>query len=129
MCGLFARWTPGTPVPDVLAKTALSALAHRGPDGSGTYRGADGSLMFCHTRLAITGGDSGAQPFLCRDGTTAVMFGGEIYNHKELKRSLRHRYGDGDIPGTSDGCVVPALWAEEALAILVSRELDQNHKR
>ncbi len=63
------------------------ALAHRGPDGCGTWVSADGRDGLAHTRLAIIDpGASAAQPMEAADGGM-LAFNGEIYNFRELGRA------------------------------------------
>ncbi|MDP4013827.1 MAG: asparagine synthetase B [Candidatus Nanopelagicales bacterium] len=82
---------------------AASLLRHRGPDGE-SYS-AEPYAFLGHTRLAIIDIAGGAQPFVSRDGRFSVVYNGEIYNHKSLRRTL-------DLECTAcDGAVLPALWA------------------
>ncbi len=63
------------------------SLAHRGPDGKGTWQSKDNSTVFGHRRLSIVGIDErGAQP-MTREHLT-VTFNGEIYNYPQLKAEL-----------------------------------------
>ena len=62
------------------------AIAHRGPDGEGTFR--DGPLGFVHRRLSIIDLEGGRQPMGNEDGRVQVVFNGEIYNHAELRGRL-----------------------------------------
>lgn len=63
------------------------ALAHRGPDGRGTY--IHNTVGFGHRRLAILDlSPAGAQPMHSDDGMTVVTFNGEIYNFAELRAQL-----------------------------------------
>lgn len=62
------------------------ALAHRGPDGDGFYLNTHVALG--HRRLSIIDRDAGAQPMSNETGTIWVVFNGEIYNHRELRRQL-----------------------------------------
>jgi asparagine synthase (glutamine-hydrolysing) len=64
-----------------------TTIAHRGPDGDGTYR-ADG-VGLAHRRLAIIDRTGGHQPLFNEDGTVAVTYNGEIYNFQELFEELR----------------------------------------
>jgi asparagine synthase (glutamine-hydrolysing) len=63
-----------------------SALAHRGPDGSGCY--VAGNIGLGHRRLAIIDLSTGAQPMASPDNSLVVVFNGEIYNYVELKQEL-----------------------------------------
>jgi len=87
MCGIAGYWGE---LPADRAKAVLAdmnaALAHRGPDGEGTWVGTGVGLA--HRRLAIIDLAGGAQPMSSVDGRYHIVFNGEIYNHKELRRQL-----------------------------------------
>ncbi|MCF8563512.1 asparagine synthase (glutamine-hydrolyzing) [Alicyclobacillus tolerans] len=88
MCGIAAivptAYKKGID-PGVL-ETMLTAMKHRGPDGTGTW--VDYSVALGMTRLAIVGGESGQQPIWNENRTIAVVCNGEIYNYKSLKSEL-----------------------------------------
>ena len=64
------------------------AVAHRGPDDSGTY--ISGPIGFGHRRLAIVDlSKDGHQPMLWADGRLVLTFNGEIYNYIELREELK----------------------------------------
>ena len=65
------------------------AIAHRGPDGEGTFR--SGSVGLVHRRLAIIDLEGGRQPLSNEDESIHVVFNGEIYNYRELRRQLENR--------------------------------------
>jgi asparagine synthase (glutamine-hydrolysing) len=68
------------------------AIAHRGPDGAGVWHSADGQVTLVHRRLAIIDpGPTGAQPMCTPDGRHHIVFNGEVYNYRELRRSLADR--------------------------------------
>jgi asparagine synthase (glutamine-hydrolysing) len=89
MCGIAGY--SGTFEPSLLA--GMSALiAHRGPDGEGTWLDQHAGVGLAHRRLAILDLTStGAQPMVSEDGSVAVVFNGEIYNHPALREELRAR--------------------------------------
>ena len=64
-------------------------LAHRGPDGAGTW--IAGRIGLAHRRLAIVDPAAGQQPMCNEDGSVWLTFNGEIYNHPELMPELRAR--------------------------------------
>jgi len=71
----------------------VQSLGHRGPDDSGYWTTKDISLG--HTRLAIIDLTPLAhQPMMTGDGRYVVVFNGEIYNYKELRRQLE-KEGEG----------------------------------
>src|SRR5690606_393779 len=88
---------------------SLSALQrHRGPDWSGVH--ADRRVLLVHERLAIVDPAGGAQPIRSAGGALVLAVNGEIYNHRELERSLR---GDHAFQSGSDCEVINALYAED----------------
>lgn len=69
------------------------AIAHRGPDDEG--RLVLPGVALGMRRLSIIDVAGGTQPIANEDGTVQVVFNGEIYNHRELRRGLeraRHRF-------------------------------------
>lgn len=70
-----------------VVKGMLNNLAHRGADSSAVVR--SGNCCLGHTRLSITGGSSGQQPF--QADNIAVTFNGEIYNYLDLRTDLMRR--------------------------------------
>jgi len=69
----------------VAAMTAM--IRHRGPDRRGIYCEADIGLG--HARLAVLDlSEAGDQPMRTADGRLSLVFNGEIYNFRELRRQL-----------------------------------------
>ena len=92
MCGIAGVVRrDGAIAPDPSAALG-AALAHRGPDGRGVWRAPAGDALLVHTRLAIIDpGPSGAQPMATPDGRHRIVFNGEVYNYRDLRRSLDRR--------------------------------------
>lgn len=85
MCGI-AGTTAATP--ELLA-TFTARLAHRGPDGAGTFIDEAAGIGLAHTRLAVIDlTPGGAQPMASPCGRWVIAFNGEIYNHAELRAEL-----------------------------------------
>jgi asparagine synthase (glutamine-hydrolysing) len=83
------------------------AIGHRGPDGSDIFRHSETHLAM--TRLSIVGGNA---PIILGDDLR-IVFNGEIYNHKELRRALE---SDGYVFKTkTDTEVVLQLYRRDGL--------------
>ncbi len=72
-----------------LLRDMTTAIAHRGPDGDGFF--SEGPVGLGHRRLAIIDLVSGDQPMSSSDGSVVLIFNGEIYNFRELRRELEAR--------------------------------------
>lgn len=81
-----------------LALKMADAVRHRGPDDSGSWVDPEQGLAFGFRRLAIIElSTAGSQPMVSHDGRWVVVFNGEIYNHRELRRNLgSYRKGSSD---------------------------------
>jgi asparagine synthase (glutamine-hydrolysing) len=64
-------------------------LVHRGPDDEGIFVTNGAGLGM--RRLSIIDLAGGHQPVFNEDGTIAVVFNGEIYNFRELRRELENQ--------------------------------------
>jgi asparagine synthase (glutamine-hydrolysing) len=90
------------------------ALAHRGPDQSGTYR-QPGLGLACR-RLSIVGLSDGRQPIFNEDRSVVVVFNGELFDYPEQRAELScrgHRFAT-----SSDTEVLVHLWEEHGEAML-----------
>lgn len=123
MCGITgAVWTtPRLGIVRPVLETMTDSLQHRGPDDRGVFykalgaenssgedRSADGEepwgaarmvpsvgVGLGFRRLSIIDLATGRQPIANEDGTIRVVFNGEIYNYRDLRRRLEgsgHRF-------------------------------------
>jgi len=105
MCGLagFTGFKALPREPDSIAQAMADAIRHRGPDDGGTWIDTNAEVAFAHRRLSIVDlSPAGHQPMLSASGRFAIVFNGEIYNHRALRSQLD---ADGRAPawrGTSD---------------------------
>ena len=80
MCGIAGVVECDGPLRDAsrLAAALDASLAHRGPDGSGTWTAPDAAnVLLVHRRLAIIDpGPGGAQPMSTADGRHHIVFNG-----------------------------------------------------
>ena len=81
-------------------------ISHRGPDDQGIY--INDHVGLGHRRLSIIDLETGHQPMTSQDQRHTIVFNGEIYNYKELKRRLQS-YGI-DFRTNSDTEVILELY-------------------
>lgn len=90
MCGI-AGYLADTPPPDAAdrLRAMVAAIAHRGPDGEGTWCDPAAGVGLAHRRLAILDlSHAGRQPMRSASGRYVLTFNGEIYNFAELRAEL-----------------------------------------
>lgn len=90
MCGITGILHFGN-IPDAPHRVdrMSKAIIHRGPDDDGFWSDKDVSLGF--RRLAIIDLETGSQPMCNEDRSVWVVFNGEIYNHRELRKELEKK--------------------------------------
>ncbi|MCL4512199.1 MAG: asparagine synthase (glutamine-hydrolyzing) [Bacteroidetes bacterium] len=75
-----------------LLRQMRDTMTHRGPDDAGDWWSEDGSVGLAMRRLSIIDlSSSGHQPMSDHDRNLTIVFNGEIYNYKELKKELESR--------------------------------------
>ncbi|HMU32527.1 MAG TPA: asparagine synthase (glutamine-hydrolyzing) [Pyrinomonadaceae bacterium] len=111
-------------------------LEHRGPDDAGVY--IDGNVGLAHRRLSIVDVTGGIQPM--KRGSSAIVFNGEIYDHRESRKklasdgveftttsdtetilSLYKRYGH-DVVEHLRGMFALAIWDTAERKLLIARD-------
>jgi asparagine synthase (glutamine-hydrolysing) len=88
MCGIagFAGRNPGY-LPDMSRlRRMCDTITHRGPDDEGV--GIAEHVALGMRRLSIIDIHGGSQPIYNEDHSVRVTFNGEIYNYRELRRTL-----------------------------------------
>ena len=90
MCGIAGFINKDRNAPEaergILLDRMCKVITHRGPDEQGqTVRGRAALGM---RRLSIIDLKSGQQPIYSADGSKFIVFNGEIYNYRELKKEL-----------------------------------------
>ncbi len=73
-----------------IIKNMADRIIHRGPDAEGYY--TDDLVALGHRRLSIIDVSSGIQPMYNETGDIVVIFNGEIYNYKALKKELESKH-------------------------------------
>lgn len=117
MCGIAGILSSTAEfINDVHLKKMTLALAHRGPDGEGTWYNENSTVLLGHRRLSIIDlTDAAAQPLHYLQRYT-IIHNGEIYNYIELRELLQ---GKGyAFQSKSDTEVIAAsfdYWREDCL--------------
>jgi len=122
---------------DLLARMN-DAIRHRGPDDDGFYF-SDG-VGLAMRRLSIIDLKGGHQPIHNSDRTAWIVFNGEIYNYRELRKQLEacghqfytdsdteaivHAYDEygTDCPKYLRGMFAFAIWDERAKSLFLARD-------
>ena len=89
MCGIAGYISTKKPDKKIL-KSMTDRIAHRGPDAEGFY--LDEVCALGHRRLSIIDLTTGNQPIYNEDKSLVIIFNGEIYNYKDLKKELGDKY-------------------------------------
>ena len=90
---------------------------HRGPDDGGAYVDDAAGLALAMRRLSILDLADGTQPMRSADGRYVIVYNGEIYNARELRRSLIEQ-GEHFVTDHSDTEVLLHLLMREGEACL-----------
>ena len=150
MCGITgALWfDPTAAVAPATLDAMTDSIAHRGPDDRGTYvkawqrdvTGITPGVALGFRRLAIIDLAGGHQPMTNEDGTIIMVFNGEIYNYRELRRRLEgsghrfrtdsdtetiiHLYEDlgVDCFASLNGMFAIAIWDERNRQLVMARD-------
>lgn len=109
MCGIAGIAAIRGPAPEPKQLRAMNAvLQHRGPDEEGFH--LSGRVGFAMRRLSIIDLATGSQPLHNETGTVTVVFNGEIYNYREIRKELEGR--GHHFATQSDGEVIAHLWED-----------------
>ena len=112
ICGVIGM--ERTDLAEAITRRMMEALWHRGPDEDGLLVTPFAALGM--RRLSIIDLPGGRQPVLNESGNVAVVFNGEIYNFRQLRRTLEGR-GHAFRTNSDTEVIVHAYeeWGEECL--------------
>jgi asparagine synthase (glutamine-hydrolysing) len=138
MCGICGYVTRRGPANAEAVAAMAASLRHRGPDAEGLH--LDGPVALGHRRLSIIDlSEAAHEPLTNEDGTLWLVFNGEVYNFRELRRELepRHHFrslGDGEVilhlyeergdeaVKALDGMFALAVWDARRRRMLLARD-------
>src|SRR5262249_7303384 len=88
MCGIvgIVERHPRESVDPARLERMREVIAHRGPDGRGSW--IEGPAGLGHRRLAIVDLEGGRQPMLAAEGSACIVVNGRIYTHAALGEEL-----------------------------------------
>ena len=120
MCGITAIFAYGenaAPVDAAELEAITESMRARGPDAGGTWISNDQRVGLGSRRLAIIDlSEEGTQPMFGVAGEVAIVFNGEIYNHRELRASLER--GGARFHSHTDTEVILQLWRRDGPEML-----------
>lgn len=95
MCGIFACFKNNSfPYSFDNFKKDNLLLKNRGPDANNciNFQNSDNSIYLGHNRLSIQDiSINGSQPMYSYSGRYCIIYNGEIYNHKELRKLIQNK--------------------------------------
>ena len=121
MCGILGWVSPNGQVNPPILDRMRDLMAHRGPDGAGSWVDDNRRLGLAHRRLSIIDlSETANQPMFSSDGNEVIVFNGEIYNHRELREELE-KAGNSFLTDHSDTEVLLVGYAHWGLDGLLDR--------
>ncbi|HKP86181.1 MAG TPA: asparagine synthase (glutamine-hydrolyzing), partial [Blastocatellia bacterium] len=89
ICGFAIPENSDRSVDRMLLVRMRDTLTHRGPDDAGVF--ARDRVGLGHRRLSIVDIGGGHQPMANEDDSIWITYNGEVYNHRDHRRSLEER--------------------------------------
>jgi asparagine synthase (glutamine-hydrolysing) len=115
MCGVAG--IIGNTISRETMENMLQRQQHRGPDHTGIF--SENGVVLGHNRLSIIDLSAEAnQPFHSSDGRYVLVFNGEIYNYRELRVKLKHKYPFTTQSDTEVLLAAYSTWGKECLSRL-----------
>lgn len=138
ICGFIEKNDQRTPARKQILEQMMTSLYHRGPDQGKSFISPHAALGF--RRLSIIDLAGSEQPMVNETGEKVLLFNGEIYNYKELRKELQaagHRFlslGDSEVllhgyeewgeqlPEHLRGMFAFVLWDEQKQQLYAARD-------
>ena len=87
ICGIVIPDSSSRSIDESAFTRLRDTLAHRGPDGFGTF--IDRGVALGHRRLSIVDVSHGQQPMSSADDALVLIYNGEVFNHPTLMAALQ----------------------------------------
>lgn len=111
IAGLVGEFVPG------LMELMNRVQRHRGPDGEGVFEDPSAEVGLAHVRLSILDlSDAASQPMHSADGRFVLVYNGELFNFRELRRELERE--GRRFRSTGDTEVLLQAWERYGQAVL-----------
>ncbi len=89
MCGIAGYYSLSKQFSETDLHGMTGALQHRGPDASGYFTNEEKTCGLGHRRLSIIDlSEAANQPMFSHSGRYVVIFNGEVYNFRDIKKRL-----------------------------------------
>lgn len=89
MCGVVGAIRKSGGLHEQFVRSMAAKIAYRGPDSSGEWVSEGAQVAFGHRRLSILDlSPLGHQPMVSSTGRYTITFNGEIFNFKEIARTV-----------------------------------------
>src|SRR5258708_4326741 len=139
MCGIIGVVREGAAASRDRLVSGRELMRHRGPDDAGVWT-SEYACLGARRLAVIDLSNAGHQPLLSEDGRRALVFNGEIYNFRALRRQLEGEFAfrsrtDGEVilhayrrwgfPAMLDhldGMFAFALWDDERRTLFAARD-------
>ena len=90
MCGIYAAFDASRAAFDAdLVRRQCRTMTHRGPNDEGYH--LEPGVALAMRRLSIVDLEGGHQPISNETGDIWIVFNGEIYNHRSIRKRLEAR--------------------------------------
>ena len=92
MCGLYGISSNDKDITINQLYDSINAINHRGPDNTDIWINDTSDIGFAHNRLSIIDLSNNAnQPMISECKNYVIIFNGEIYNYKDLKKKIKNK--------------------------------------
>lgn len=113
MCGIAGFFGPDLQADSYqsVLESMAKSMNLRGPDSQGTWAEPAAGVGLAHARLSIIDlSEAGQQPMRSADGSLSIVFNGEIYNYRQIRRELEEQ-GQTPVNGWRGGSDTEVLLA------------------